>query len=59
MNELKDYIVIANNALPHSLCDSILKEYTNSNEWNQAKLNFNNEIVIAKDKRNCFNIRKF
>jgi len=57
MNELKDYIVIANNALPHSLCDSILKEYTNSNEWNQAKLNFNNEIVIAKDKRNCFNIR--
>ena len=56
MNKLKDYIVIVNNALPHSLCDSILKEYANSNEWDQAKINVNNKIIIDKDRRNCFNI---
>jgi predicted 2-oxoglutarate/Fe(II)-dependent dioxygenase YbiX len=56
MNELKDYIVIINNALPHSLCDDILKEYVDSNEWNQARLNVDNKVIIAKDRRNCFNI---
>lgn len=33
MNSLKDYIVIIDNALTPALCDAILNEYINSNDW--------------------------
>ncbi len=51
--KLEDYIVVVEDVLPHSLCDDILKEYADSNEWNQGKLNVDNKVVINKDRRNC------
>jgi predicted 2-oxoglutarate/Fe(II)-dependent dioxygenase YbiX len=51
MNELKDYILVLENIIPDKLCNDILSEYENSNEWLPtvvgSKGNINNEI------RNC------
>ena len=33
MKELKDYILILEDIIPDKLCNDILKEYINSNEW--------------------------
>lgn len=38
MNHLHDYIVILNNIIPHSLCDTILNEYANTNEWTSTAI---------------------
>ena len=54
MNELKDYILVLEDIIPEELCDSILNEYKNSNEWLNtlvgSKGNINKEI------RNCTSI---
>ena len=54
MNELKDYILVLEDIIPHNLCDDILNEYENSNEWLDnlvgGKGNINKEI------RNCTSI---
>lgn len=36
MHKLEDYIVIIKQIVPHSLCDSIIKEYENCSQWNKA-----------------------
>jgi hypothetical protein len=57
MNELKDYILVINNALPHSLCDNILKEYSKMEEWKVSEVNNgDNKSIIKKKIRNCLNI---
>jgi predicted 2-oxoglutarate/Fe(II)-dependent dioxygenase YbiX len=56
MNELKDYIVIVDNALSHSLCDAILKEYAYSKEWKTGSINVENKVSVDKNKRNCHTI---
>lgn len=33
MNDIKDYIVVVKNVLSNEVCDAILNEYTNSEEW--------------------------
>jgi predicted 2-oxoglutarate/Fe(II)-dependent dioxygenase YbiX len=33
MNDIKDYIVVAQDILSHELCDAILNEYAGSGEW--------------------------
>ena len=54
MNELKDYILVLENIIPDKLCNDILNEYENSNEWLDTlvggKGNINKEI------RNCTTI---
>ena len=54
MNELKDYILIIENIIPQKLCNNILEEYTNSNEWMDASITSKN--IINKDVRNCKSI---
>jgi len=53
MNELKDYILVLEDIIPDKLCNDILNEYSNSNEWKNSLIghgHFNKEI------RNCTNI---
>ena len=33
MKNINDYIVVFENVVTHNLCDALLREYTNSNEW--------------------------
>jgi predicted 2-oxoglutarate/Fe(II)-dependent dioxygenase YbiX len=35
---LKDYIIVLDDVLPHSVCDKILEEYANSGEWQQTEI---------------------
>ena len=35
---LKDYIIVLDDVLPHSVCDKILEEYSNSGEWQQTEI---------------------
>jgi predicted 2-oxoglutarate/Fe(II)-dependent dioxygenase YbiX len=49
--KLEDYIHIVKGALNYKLCDDILYEYKNSNEWEEAVVGKNFEI--NKNKRNC------
>jgi len=50
MNELKEYILVLEDIIPENLCDDILKEYKNSNEWANSLLD--NE-KLNKEIRNC------
>jgi predicted 2-oxoglutarate/Fe(II)-dependent dioxygenase YbiX len=54
MNELKDYILILEDILPDKLCNGILNEYENSNEWLDATVG--NKGDINKKARNCTTI---
>lgn len=53
MNELKDYILILENIIPDKLCNDILKQYKNSNEWEDTKIG---KQEIRKETRNCTRI---
>jgi predicted 2-oxoglutarate/Fe(II)-dependent dioxygenase YbiX len=53
MISLKDFIVVHENIMPHSLCDDILSEYANSNEWQASKIEHNE---LNQDIRNCSDI---
>lgn len=33
MNDIKDYIVVVQDVLSHEICDALLSEYANSDEW--------------------------
>ena len=49
-NKLEDYIYIVKNALSLDLCDDILNEFKNSDEWKDTQVG---NGVIKKDIRNC------
>jgi len=51
MNELKDYILVLENIIPNKLCNDILNEYKNSNEWLDAVVGDKKNII--KEIRNC------
>jgi len=38
MMDIKDYIVVVKDVLSHGLCDAILKEYANSQEWQNTHI---------------------
>ena len=54
MNELKDYILVLEDVIPDKLCNDILNEYENSNEWLDTMIGGKNEI--NKEIRNCTTI---
>jgi predicted 2-oxoglutarate/Fe(II)-dependent dioxygenase YbiX len=49
MNNLKDYIIVVPDVVPKELCDAILAEYKNSNDWIDATV----DTGANKDVRNC------
>jgi len=53
MNQLKDYILILENIISDKLCNDILNEYENSNEWLNATIGGGN---ISKRIRSCTSI---
>lgn len=36
MKNINDYIVVLEGALTHALCDAVLKEFSNEDEWNKT-----------------------
>lgn len=62
-SNLKDYIIVLDDVLSHSVCDKILEEYVNSGEWQQTEIGsgintdirsattiqMSQDIVIAKN----------
>jgi len=54
MNELKDYILVLEDIIPEELCDAILNEYENSNEWLDTMVGGKGHI--NKEIRNCTTI---
>ncbi len=54
MNELKNYILVLENIIPDKLCNDILNEYENSNEWLEATVG--SEYHLNKEIRNCTSI---
>ena len=53
MKELKDYILILEDIIPNKLCNDILREYINSNEWTDT---FIDNGKLNKEIRNCTTI---
>jgi predicted 2-oxoglutarate/Fe(II)-dependent dioxygenase YbiX len=53
MTHLKDYILIVPDIMPHLICDAILSEYANSDDWEETKTEGN---VVNKSVRNCAGI---
>ena len=51
MNELKDYILVLDNIISDKLCDDILNEYENTNEWLDTMVG--GKSHINKEIRNC------
>jgi predicted 2-oxoglutarate/Fe(II)-dependent dioxygenase YbiX len=51
MNNLKDYILVLEDTIAEEICDSILKEYKDSNEWKNTGIGSKNNI--NKEVRNC------
>lgn len=51
MKNLSDYIVIFENILSNNLCNNILKEYENSNEWLNSEVG--TKSIVNKEIRNC------
>jgi predicted 2-oxoglutarate/Fe(II)-dependent dioxygenase YbiX len=50
MKILTDYILVLENIIPERLCDDILNEYENSNEWEDTLIG---EGEVDKKSRNC------
>lgn len=50
MNQLQDYIIVVPNAVPHDVCDEIINEYKNSNEWVLSTVQ---NGVLNTSIRNC------
>ena len=53
MNELKDYILVLEDIIPDKLCDNIISEYKESNEWSDTLIG---NGVVNKKIRNCFSL---
>jgi predicted 2-oxoglutarate/Fe(II)-dependent dioxygenase YbiX len=51
MKNIQDYIVVIKNALTDPLCEAILNEYKDSDQWTDAVVG--NGGKINKDVRNC------
>lgn len=49
MNKLADYIIVVNNAVTPALCDAVLSEYKNCNDWVNAFIRDGEDLNI----RNC------
>ena len=49
-NKLEDYIFIVKNALSLNLCDEVLNEFKNNDEWQDTIVGSG---TIEKDIRNC------
>lgn len=49
-SNITDYIVVIKNALTRPLCDAILEEFKNSNEWQDTVVGLGK---VEKDVRNC------
>ena len=54
MDQLNNYIVILKNIVPQELCNTILKEYADSNEWVQTGIGKNGTPNL--ELRNCHTI---
>jgi len=54
MNQLKDYILILEDLISDKLCDDVLNEYKNSNEWVDTLVGRKSEL--NKEIRNCTSI---
>ena len=50
MKNIKDYIVVLKNIVPDELCDAILAEYSNSDEWQETAVG---KGETNKKIRNC------
>jgi predicted 2-oxoglutarate/Fe(II)-dependent dioxygenase YbiX len=59
MNDIKDYIVITKDVLSHEICDAILNEYANSEEWSDSYIkngidrNVRSAQTILMSRDNC------
>ena len=49
-NNLNEYIVVIKNAITDSLCDAILEEFKNSDEWEDTVVG---KGIVEKNIRNC------
>ena len=60
--KLKDYILVINDAISGKLCNEILNEYKNSNEWKETMVDNSkntkiiNYGIVNKKIRNCTSI---
>jgi predicted 2-oxoglutarate/Fe(II)-dependent dioxygenase YbiX len=50
INNLNEYIIVIKNALTNPLCDAILEEFKNSNEWEDTVIGSG---AVNKEVRNC------
>ena len=53
INQLKDFIIILEDAISKKLCDEILNEYQNFNEWSEASVTDGKKEKLNKEIRNC------
>jgi hypothetical protein len=53
MNKLEDFILVSENIIPHKLCDDILNEYKDSNEWEDSQIGVKEGVKTVKEIRNC------
>jgi Rps23 Pro-64 3,4-dihydroxylase Tpa1-like proline 4-hydroxylase len=49
MNKLSDYIIVIENAVTPALCDAVLAEYKNCNDWDKAVIRSGEDLNV----RNC------
>jgi hypothetical protein len=54
MNKLEDYILVLENIIPEKLCDDILNEYIDSDEWRDTAVGI--KVEVRKEVRNCTTI---
>jgi predicted 2-oxoglutarate/Fe(II)-dependent dioxygenase YbiX len=54
MNKLEDYILVLENIIPEKLCDDILNEYIDSDEWRYTAVGI--KVEVRKEVRNCTTI---
>ena len=52
-NKVEDYILVLHNIIPSDLCNAILKEYKNADEWQKA----NTEGGVQIKVRSCDTIQ--
>ena len=45
---LQDYIVVLDDVLPHSVCDKIIDEYSQSNDWQQTVVGSGNVVTEVR-----------
>lgn len=53
MFEIKDYIVVVDQALSIETCDKILQEYSQCDDWSKANVLNSTDNYYDKDFRNC------